>query len=338
MLKLFEPYVSLRAAKYVKETLASGQLAEGPRVKEFEELFAETFNKRNVVSVNSGTSALEIAYDLAGLGEGDEVISPVLTCTATNIPLLRRGVKIVWGDVHLKELTLEPADVRAKIGPSTKAIIFVHMGGNNHNLKEIRKIARQWHIPVIEDAAQALGSEYWGVSEHTAVSLQAIKNLTTGDGGIYLGKQYSKAKRLRWYGYDRDKKQARGDSQLTEAGYKFHMNDIAASIGLANLKDWDAITTHKQRINKVYEDAGFHTGAWLAWGFTDNYKKLKKTAEEEGFEIGQHHFRNDKYRVFGGKRPLTNMDYIEGKYFFMPSHMGVSIRDATHIADVCQKS
>ena len=332
--KLFQPYVSKKAQRYVSDVLASGQLAEGPRVKEFEELFAQTFEKNNVVALNSGTSALEIAYDLAGLKAGDEVISPVLTCTATNLPLIRRGVKIVWGDVHLLQLTLSPEDVRKKISSKTKAIVFVHMGGNNFGLKEIRKIAKEFEIPVIEDAAQALGSDYWGVSEHTAVSLQAIKNLTTGDGGVYLGRQYQKAKRLRWFGYDRDKKHEKGDTDLTEAGYKFHMNDISAAIGLANLEDWPKILAHKKKLNKIYEEAGMYTGAWMAWGFTDDYDGLKSALNAAGYEMGQHHYRNDKYTVFGGRTKLPNMDSIENQYLLLPLHMGMSVEDVEYICKV----
>lgn len=335
--KLFTPYVSKKASRYVSDVLASGQLAEGPRVKEFEELFAQTFEKNNVVALNSGTSALELAYDLAGLKSGDEVISPILTCTATNLPLIRRGVKIVWGDVHMLQLTLLPSDVEKKITPKTKAIVFVHMGGNNFGLKEIRSIARKHDIPVIEDAAQALGSDYWGVSEHTAVSLQAIKNLTTGDGGVYLGRQYPKAKRLRWFGYDRDKKHEKGDTDLTEAGYKFHMNDVSAAIGIANLEDWNKILAHKKKINKVYQDAGMYTGAWMAWGFTDDYEGLKKELNDAGYEMGQHHYRNDKYTVFGGRVKLHNMDYIEKKYYFIPAHFGVSVKQAREIAKICNR-
>ena len=336
-IKLFTPTVSPKAARYVKEVLESGQIAEGPRVKEFEEKFAETFHKRNIVAVNSGTSALEMAYDLAGLKEGDEVITPVLTCTATNLPLVRRGVKIVWGDVHLFQLTLLPQDVERRITKDTKAIVFVHMGGNNHGLKEIRAIAKKHDIPVIEDAAQALGSPYWGVSEHTAVSLQAIKNLTTGDGGVYIGRQYAKAKRLRWFGYDRDKKHAQGDTDLFEAGYKFHMNDIAAAIGIANLEDWEKNQAKRDRIMKVYEDAGMYTGAWMAWGFTDDYDGLKAALAEEGVDMGQHHYRNDKYTIFGGRVNLTNMDYIEKKYYFVPAHVRVKVNEAKKIARICNR-
>jgi dTDP-4-amino-4,6-dideoxygalactose transaminase len=336
MLKLFQPFVSKNAIKYLEETLYSGQIAEGPKVAEFEELFGETFNKKNVVSVNSGTSALELAYVMAGLKEGDEVITPVLTCTATNLPLVRMGVKIVWGDVNKNNLTLSVPDVLQKITEDTKAIIFVHFGGNNYGLKALRDICKEKGIILIEDAAQAVGSDYWGVGDHTAVSLQAIKTITSGDGGVYLGKQYAKAKRLRWFGYNREEKQRLGDTDLLEAGYKWHMNDISACIGIANLEEWDKIKAHKDKINAIYKEAGMFAHPWMAGGFTDRYDELVEVAKEAGFEVGQHHYRNDKYSIFGGRWKLPNMDAIEGRYFFVPSHMGVTEEDARNIVKVCK--
>lgn len=336
MIKLFQVSMSNKAHIYVKETLNSGVIAEGPKVKEFEEKFAEKFDKKNVVSLNSGTSALEMAYHMADIQEGDEVISPVLTCTATNVPLIRRKANIVWADVHPTELTISIPDVLQKITEKTKAVIFVHMGGNNYGLSDLKKICKEYNIILIEDAAQALGSDEWGIGDHTAVSLQAIKNLTTGDGGIYIGRRFAKARQLRWFGYDRDKKQEKGDINLFEAGYKWHMNDISASIGLANLEEWDKKWKHKKKLHNFYKQVGFRHGAWLVWGFTDKYNELKEVAELNGFEIGQHHYRNDKYAVFGGKVKLPNMDLIEKKYFFIPSHFGVTLKDAERIADVCQ--
>lgn len=335
MLKLFKPYVSPGAAREVSKVLYSGKIAEGPVVKEFEELFSEMFNVKNVVAVNSGTSALELAYDLADIKEGDEVITPVLTCTATNIPLLRRKAKIVWADIN-DSLNMDPADVARKISGATKAVVFVHFGGNNQGIEEINALCKKHKVQLIEDAAQALGSGRWGIGNHTAVSFQAIKQLTTGDGGMYIGDRSQKARRLRWFGYDREKKQELGDTDLLEAGYKFHMNDIAAAIGKANLQDWNLIMNHLNVLRSIYTEAGLFAHAWLAGGFTDNYEGLKAHAADEGFEVGQHHYRNDKYTVFGGRRSLPSMDRLENKYFFVPFHMGVTYEDAQCIVDTCR--
>lgn len=337
MIKLFKPYISPKAIEYVTETLKSDQIAEGPRVKEFEQKFEEKFNVKHAVTVNSGTSALELAYELAGIEEGDEVITPVLTCTATNLPLIHKKAKIVFADIT-RDLNIDIEDVKRKITPKTKAIVFVHFGGNNRGLRELLELCETNGIKLIEDAAQVIGSDYWGKADFTCVSLQAIKTLTTGDGGVLICKteeDYKKAKRLRWFGYDRELKQKLGDTDLLEAGYKYHMNDVSASIGLGNLEDVDSLIEHRKRIGEIYKSYGLFANVWLAGGFTNDYEGLKKELNEAGYEIGQHHYRNDKYTVFGGRQEFETMDDIENKYFFIPLHHEVTEEDAHKIGKIC---
>jgi len=327
MLKLFKPFVSYRAIFGVVKVLLGTQLAEGKVVKQFEEEFGAKFGLKNVVALNSGTSALELAYELAGIDEKSEVIVPVLTCTATNIPLIRTGAKIVFADTNYC-LTLSIDDVKKKITKRTKAIVFVHFGGCNEGLDEIIRLGRERGITVIEDAAQAVGSEYWGKSDFTAVSLQAIKTLTSGDGGFLICKRkgdYEKAKRLRWFGYDREEKQKKGDTDLTEAGYKYHMNNITAALGLGNLRAIDPVIAHRKRLGEIYRSYGLFANIWLAGGFVDDYKGLKEMYNRNGIEIGSHHYRNDKYTLFKKfKTKCPMMDFLDNRYFFVPLHHGVS--------------
>lgn len=340
MLKLFKPYISEEAKKLCLECLNTDNLAEGLLVKQFENEFAEKFNLKNVVALNSGSSALELAYELAGIEEGDEVISPVLTCTATNIPLIHRKAKIVFADIT-SDLNLDIEDVKKKITEKTKAIVFVHFGGNNRGLSDLLAICRERSITLIEDAAQAVGSEYWGKADYTCVSLQAIKTLTSGDGGFLITKtdeDYKKAKRLRWFGYDREEKQKLGDTDLVEAGYKYHMNNITASIGLGNLHGIDPIIAHRKHLGEIYSTYGLSNNMWLCGGYTDNYEALKSKMANAGYEIGQHHYKNDKYTIFKEfKTDCPTMDLLEGKYFFVPFHNGVTEEDAHAIGKLCQK-
>ena len=334
MIKLFKPFISEESKTLCLEVLNSDQIAEGEMVKQFEYEFGNIFSKKNVVAVNSGTSALELAYELAGIKAGDEVISPCLTCTATNIPLVRRGAKIVFADIS-KDLNINIEDVKQKLTSNTKAIVFIHFGGNNRGLKELLAICRERKIILIEDAAQAVGSEYWGVGDFTCISLQAIKTITSGDGGFLLcaeKEMYEKAKRLRWFGYDRGQKQKMGDTDLTEAGYKYHMNNISAAIGLGNLRAFDDIQSHITGLQMIYEKHGLFAHSWLAGGITDRYEELKKLMSDNGIEIGQHHYDNRKYTLFkqfGGVCPV--MDELTTKYFFVPYHMGVKLTDAKKI-------
>jgi perosamine synthetase len=338
MIKLFQPYVSWQSIANTVRVLRSGQLNCGDEVKLFENEFAKKFLVENVVALNSGTSALELAYELAGLGEGDEVITPVLTCTATNIPLVRRKCKIVFADIDY-DLNINLNDVKKKITEKTKAIVFVHFGGNPRGLDDLVAICRERNIKLIEDAAQAVGNNNFGKGDFTCISLQAIKTITSGDGGFIIcrdNKDYEKAKRLRWFGYDREKKALLGDTNLYEAGYKYEMNNIAAAIGRGNLAAFDKIMKHKNKLAEIYRSYGLFVNAWLATGFTDSVTDLKTILNAFGIEIGQHHYRNDKYAVFGAKeaemlKPMPVMDELEFSYFFVPYHMGISEADAHFI-------
>ncbi|MCK9273186.1 aminotransferase class V-fold PLP-dependent enzyme [Candidatus Gracilibacteria bacterium] len=335
-IKLFKPYVNFYAILNVIKTLRSGQLAEGPRVKEFEKLFSEKFQLENVCALNSGTTALELAYELADIQEGDEVITPILTCTATNLPLIRRKATIVFADID-KDLNISIEDVKAKITTKTKAIIFVHFGGNNRGLKELLEIAKEKNIKLIEDAAQVIGSNFWGKADFTCVSLQAIKTLTSGDGGMLIVKDtnlFNKAKRLRWFGYDRDLKQKQGDTDLLEAGYKYHMNDITAAIGLGNMKSIDKLINHRRSLINEYERNGIEAHIWFATYFSDKREELMNFLKENGVETGIYHYRNDKYTVFGGRKNFKNMDELENKYMILPLHHDVSVDDVTTICNL----
>lgn len=339
-LKLFKPFISEESKKRCLDVLNTDQLAEGEVVRQFEQEFAEKFNLANVLALNSGSSALELAYELAGIGEGDEVITPVLTCTATNIPLIRRKAKIVFADTDL-DLNINIEDVKKKITDKTKAIVFVHFGGNNRGLRQLVDIADERGICLIEDAAQAVGSDFWGKADYSCVSLQAIKTLTSGDGGFLVTKKesdYQKAKRLRWFGYDREEKQRLGDTDLSEAGYKYHMNNITASIGLGNLHSMDALTAHRKAVVDTYKEHGLFGHMWMAGGFTSDYEALKSRMLEAGYEIGQHHYRNDRYTLFKEFRnECPTMDKLDGKYFFVPLHHGVTLEDARNISRICKE-
>lgn len=341
LIKLFKPYVSWKARWNALKVLSGTQLAEGPMVKRFEQEFGAKFGLKNVVALNSGTSALELAYELAGINPGDEVITPVLTCTATNIPLIHRGAKIVFADIDY-DLNINVRDVINKITPQTKAIVFVHFGGNNRGLMELVSLCREKSIILIEDAAQAVGSNYWGKGDYTCVSLQAIKTITSGDGGFLIcrhAEDDTKARRLRWFGYDREAKQKNEDIDLAEAGYKYHMNDVTAAIGLGNLAVIDKVLKHKRKLMAIYQQYYLEPNIWMTAGFTNHYNALKVAYRAAGIEIGQHHYRNDKYTLFKKfKNHCPVMDQLEGKYFFVPNHYHVTESQAHKIGRINYKN
>lgn len=338
-LKLFRSYIAPRAVWNVAKLLLKSNygtyIGEGPEVKAFEKELTEKFGLPRIATVNSGTAALELAYELAGIGEGDEVIVPVLTCTATNIPLVRRKAKIVFADTE-RDLNISIADVEKKISPLTKAIVFVHFGGNNRGLKELLEVAKKRNLILIEDAAQAIGSDFWGKADFTCVSFQAIKTLTTGDGGAIICKDPEldkKARRLRWFGYDRDLKHKLGDTDLVEPGYKFHMSDIAATIGRGNLRSFDRIMRHHKKLMDAYHTHGIIAYPWFAMVLHPRRDELKAYLEKNGVGSGMYHFRNDQYTIFGGKKQkFPIMDEIENQYLLLPLHIGISVKDVDYIA------
>ncbi len=203
---LFHPHIPASAIEAVTKVLKTRWIGQGPRVDEFERKFGARFAGRNLaLAVGAGTDALHLAYILAGLQPGDEVIAPLFTCTATNIPLLYMGVKIVFADIQLGTLNIDPADVRRRITQKTKAIVCVHYSGLPCDMAELQAIADEYDLKLIEDAAHALGATYRGqsigqISDFTMFSFAAVKNITTGDGGMLLLRDASlldKAQRLR---------------------------------------------------------------------------------------------------------------------------------------------
>ena len=340
---LFKSYMAPSAAVKVAWLLwRSNQgtlLGEGPQVKAFEQEFAEMFGFKHVSAVNSGSTALELAYELAEITEGDEVIVPVLTHPASGLPALHRKAQVVFADIE-KDLNISVDDVRKRITPKTKALVFVHFGGNNRGLREMVALAQEKNLFLIEDAAQAVGSEYWGKSDFTCVSLQAIKTLTTGDGGLIICKDqklHEKGKRLRWFGYDRDAKQKLGDTDLVEAGYKYHMNDITATIGRANLRSIQKIIAHRKKLAEEYKKNGVEASIWFAHVLSPQREELIDFLKGKGIHSGDYHYRNDKYTIFGGKKPLPTMDALETQYLILPLHHGVSVKDVRYICSLVRE-
>ncbi len=340
---LFKSYTSWRsvwnACLLLIKSNYGGYLGEGPQVKAFENEFAEKFGFEHVTAVNSGSVALELAYELAGIGEADEVIVPVLTHPASGLPALHRKAKVVFADIG-PDLNVSVEDVRNKITSRTKAVIFVHFGGNNRGLRELLALCQEKELVLIEDAAQAVGSDFWGKADFTCVSLQAIKTLTSGDGGFLVCKEknlHEKAKRLRWFGYDRELKQRLGDTDLVEAGYKYHMNDITAAVGRGNLRSIDKIITHRKKLCAKYAKHGVPSSIWFAHTLTPRREDLKAFMKQHGVHTGDYHYRNDRYTIFGGKRKLPVMDRLESQYLLLPIHHGVSVRDVERICSLLKQ-
>lgn len=359
-ISLFRPHIPAAAISEIADTLNSRWIGQGPKVDKFEKVFGEKFcDSLPGIAVGSGTDALHLAYLLAGIEAGDEVITPVFTCTATNIPLLYIGAKPIFADVEKSSLNIDVNSIEKLISKKTKAIVCVHYGGLACEMDAIRDLANSYNLQVIEDAAHAVGAKYknryiGSMSEFTMFSFQAIKHITTGDGGYLSIKNpdlLEKAKRLRWFGIDRTKKQLGiWENDLTEIGYKYQMTDLGAAIGLASLREFDnTLACRKQLFNRytqnLIETEDFsilskelpHTihAAWLFTIRTSHRKQLQQILAKNGIETNQVHYRNDRYSIFGGRHlTLKNMDELEDEYLVLPLHTKMSLDDVDRISEI----
>ena len=362
---LFYPYVSKKSAFNLKKKLAGRWLGQGPMVDKFENNFKRKFAKNySVVATGSGTDSLHLAYILAGLKKGDEVITTIFTCTATNIPMLYMGLKIKFADVDRDTMNISVKSIKKLITKKTKAIVCVHYGGLPCDMNELKKISKKNKITLIEDAAHALGAKYdnkpiGSLCDFSTFSFQAIKHFTTGDGGILTIKNKNlaeKAKRIRWFGIDRKKKQQGiWKNDVYEVGYKYQMTDIAATMGCDSLNEFSKIINHRRKIYNTYlnelsknkkikcvheNDKRKKHGAWLFTILVDNKDYLQKKLRDHFIETNQVHFRNDRYSIFKkfvkGKK-FPNMDYLENRYLVLPLHHKVTVKDARYICKLINK-
>lgn len=354
---LFIPEIPVDAIDEIATTLNSRWIGQGPKVDLFEKEFANLIGNKNPgIAVGSGTDALHLAYLLAGIEAGDEVLTPVFTCTATNIPLLYIGAKPVFVDVDPNTLNLDVSHARKVITKKTKAIVCVHYGGLACEMDAIQELADEYGIPVIEDAAHAVGARYKGknvgsISDFTMFSFQAIKHITTGDGGLLTFKDrdlFEKAKRLRWFGIDRSAKQLGvWENDILDIGYKYQMTDLGASIGLASIRKFESILTLRRSLLHRYyekltgnpriqilgeETADYFHAAWLFTVRVRNRRALQAKLFLNGIESNQVHYRNDRYSIFSPKKlDMPNMNEIEDEYLVLPLHTKMNLDDVDRI-------
>jgi len=357
---LFIPEIPAGAFEEVKDTLESRWIGQGPKVDRFEVEFNKLINNPNEsIAVGSGTDALHLSYLLAGIEPGDEVLTPVFTCTATNIPLLYIGAKPIFVDVDPRTLNIDVNHARTLITKRTKAIVCVHYAGFPCDMDALRELADEFGIPIIEDAAHAVGTQYKGqsvgnISEFTMFSFQAIKHITTGDGGLLTFKDSSlleKAKRLRWFGIDRSAKQLGvWENDIKEIGYKYQMTDLGAAIGLASIRNFEqTLSLRRSLLHRYYENLESYKNLEIlgretkdvvhaAWLFTiriQNRKRLQAKLLENGIESNQVHYRNDRYSIFTPNRlDLPNMNQIEDEYLVLPLHTKMNQDDVDRICNV----
>ncbi|MCC9262020.1 MAG: DegT/DnrJ/EryC1/StrS family aminotransferase [Methanobrevibacter woesei] len=231
-----KPIIGEEEIENVVEVLKSGMIAQGPKVMEFEEKFANWIGAKYGIATNSGTSALHVALLACGIGEGDEVITTPFTFIASGNAIVYTGATPVFADIDLDTYTIDPDKIEDLITDKTKAILPVQLYGQAADMDKIREIAEKHDLKIIEDAAQAHGAEYNGekvgtLGDMACFSFYPTKNMTTSEGGMITTNDEELAKKAQMF-------RAHGASERyhhDEIGYNFRMTDIAAAIGLAQL-------------------------------------------------------------------------------------------------------
>src|SRR5712692_6762727 len=252
----------------VADVIRSVWLTMGPKTFEFEKEVAKYVGAQDAIAVSTGTAALHLSLEAAGIRAGDEVLLPTTTFTATAEAVTYLGARPVLVDVDPVTMNIDPDDAERRITQKTKAIIPVHLGGQPCDMDEIHALARMHHLRVIEDAAHALPSEYKGkrvgqISEFTCFSFYATKTLTTGEGGMITTDNPEAADRMRLmrlHGIERDAwKRYRGDGswfyEVLEAGFKYNLTDFQSAMGLVQLAKCDAMRQARESIAQRYADA-----------------------------------------------------------------------------------
>jgi perosamine synthetase len=344
---LFYPYIPKeKILKEIEDSLSGRWLGQGPKVNLFEKKFGELLDYKYPLMVNSGTSALELAYHLIGLKEGDEVIVPILDCTAGQMGLKRKNINIIFADVD-DNLNICPNDVERKITSKTKAVVGVHLGGIPFNSK-LNEICNKYNIPLIVDAAQ---HHCHVEGDYICYSFQAIKHITTCDGGMLVLKDedtYKRAKLLRWFGIDRELKeknnyQAWQKREMTfdvyEAGFKFQPTDIDACFGMAAIDDLSNVIEYRKNLAELYvknlpsQCKPLCGGSyWLMGILTPRRDELAEYLTENGIDNNLVHLRNDIYTLFGGERQnLPKMNEVESQYLYLPLNTHVKSEDVLYI-------
>ncbi len=340
------------------KVLYSGYVAQGEQVELFERAFEKYIGSGNSLTVNSGTAALHIALILAGVKQGDEVISTALTAEPTNVAIKMVGANIRYADVDFNTGNIDPLSIEANINKATKAIMVVDYAGIPVDVKGIQQISKKHNIPVIHDAAHALGAKFNGLKTgnhfpYTVFSFQAIKHLTTIDGGmlqIAAEEEYEKAKLIRWFGID--KKLSRLDNNIQFQGYKYHMNNVNATIGLVQLADIDAIVNAYVENGKFFDRAlqnipgielikyypGSEPSYWLYTLKVENRNGFVKKLTDNEIMASELHKRNDLHDYLNDfKQHLPSLDKFYSKLVHIPCGWWVGKEEREQIIEIIKQ-
>jgi perosamine synthetase len=342
LIPVSRPSIGEEELAAVKKVFDSGWLGLGAQVLEFEQAFQKFLGAKHVVCTNTGTTALHLALDALGIGKGDEVIVPSFTFVATTQAITATGAKPVFCDICADDLNIDVKDVRKKITKKTEAILPVHYRGIPCDMDEIHALAQKNNLHVVEDAAHAFGSFYkkkkiGSFGEIACFSFDPIKNISCGEGGAVVFQDdalLEVVQQKRILGIDKDtwsryRNERSWFYDVVTRGYRYHMSNINAAIGLVQLKKFKTMNKRKIEVARKYDDA-FEGIEGVALLRNDNYKdiglfvyilKIKKGRNElmdhlarHGVGSGIHYIPSHLFTLYkkdGCHLPVTEQIYNE---------------------------
>ena len=351
------------AAEEVAKTLKSTWINTGKKEKEFREKICKRFKAPHAIACMSGTAALKIALKALGVGPGDEVVSTPFTFIATNTAILEVGATPVFADIQYETLNIDPKSVEEKITDKTKAIMCVHYAGNPVDLDELRAVAKKYNLPIVEDSAHAMTSEYKGnpigsTGDIATFSFQCVKIVTCGDGGIVTTTNeeiYKRLKKQTWYGIDREAKRTDKLDPLPSIpdgiGYKSNMNDITATLGCAAIDYIDVPLARRKKIGELYRKEFANLDKIKLIDYKDywkpNYQIFPVHVENrlefaeymwgKGIQVNVNNRRNDTYDIFGGLCDLPNTKRADEDVILIPLHNDLTEKDVERIVEAVKK-
>jgi len=359
LLKVHMPGGALLA---VNEVLASGFVSTGDKTDQFERNFGAMIGNPNVVATNCGSSAIMLALHMAGIKPGDDVISTPLTCMAVNESLLHTGANIIWADIDPETGNISPESILDRVTGKTKAIVYSHWVGRLADIGAINRIAEKFNLKTIEDAASALGGEYDGKpvgthSDYVTFSFQAVKQITTGDGGMLAVRTEAECGRallLRNHGNDRLAKRSPVTLgfDVFESGWKYQMNDIAAALGLSQLEAFPEIKKIGRRNLAIYESrlakiagltvlkeyAKAKSTPWVYTVLVENRAAFIDKLQAHKIGCSVVHMRNDEFTVFGQfqKNDTPNLDFFSARMINIPVGWWMDEEMVNYVCDVIE--
>jgi UDP-4-amino-4-deoxy-L-arabinose-oxoglutarate aminotransferase len=260
------PSISDEDIAAVVEVIRSGWLTTGPKAAEFEKAFCDYTGCRSAVALSSATAGMHLVLKALGIGPGDEVITTSMTWVSTVNLIVLAGAAPVFVDVDRDTLLVSPESIKASLTDFTKLIVPVHFAGAPVDMEPIRKLAADKNLFLVEDAAHALGTQYMGqrigCTGDSIFSFHPIKNITTGEGGMFCSDDPELAdciRRLKFHGlgvdaYDRDMQGRSPQAEVLEPGYKYNMMDISAALGITQLARVEKFNRKRAELAGIYRE------------------------------------------------------------------------------------